>query len=64
MKKAIHDSASMTEVEEIEGKPVVAHETLVAGYVPGTEEEKRLVRKIDLYLLPCIWYDPSPLVLS
>ncbi|KAL4741100.1 major facilitator superfamily domain-containing protein [Aspergillus similis] len=45
----------MTEVEDIEGKPVVAHETLVAGYVPGTEEEKRLVRKIDLYLLPCIW---------
>ncbi|KAL4994663.1 major facilitator superfamily domain-containing protein [Aspergillus recurvatus] len=45
----------MTEVEDIEGKPAVAHETLVAGYVPGTEEEKRLVRKIDLYLLPCIW---------
>ena len=25
------------------------------GYVPGTDEEKRLVRKIDLYLLPQIW---------
>ncbi|KAL4966096.1 major facilitator superfamily domain-containing protein [Aspergillus stella-maris] len=45
----------MTEVEDIEGKPVATHEALVAGYVPGTEEEKRLVRKIDLYLLPCIW---------
>lgn len=27
----------------------------VEGYVPGTDEEKRLVRKIDLYLLPTIW---------
>ncbi|KAL4949638.1 major facilitator superfamily domain-containing protein [Aspergillus filifer] len=45
----------MTEVEDIEGKPVATHEALVAGYVPGTDEEKRLVRKIDLYLLPCIW---------
>ncbi|CAK7207750.1 hypothetical protein SEUCBS139899_010563 [Sporothrix eucalyptigena] len=25
------------------------------GYVPDTEEEKRLVRKIDMYLLPTIW---------
>lgn len=24
-------------------------------YVPGTEEEKKLVRKIDLYILPCMW---------
>ncbi|KXJ89538.1 major facilitator superfamily domain-containing protein [Microdochium bolleyi] len=29
--------------------------SLGAVYVPNTEEEKRLVRKIDLYLLPCIW---------
>ncbi|KAL4902920.1 hypothetical protein BDW74DRAFT_186583 [Aspergillus multicolor] len=45
----------MTEVEDIEGKPAAVHEAIVAGYVPGTDEEKRLVRKIDLYLLPCIW---------
>jgi len=25
------------------------------GYVPGTDEEKKLVRKIDLFLLPTIW---------
>lgn len=25
------------------------------GYVPDTEEERKLVRKIDLYLLPTIW---------
>ncbi|KAK7432820.1 hypothetical protein QQZ08_000683 [Neonectria magnoliae] len=24
-------------------------------YVPGTDEEKALVRKIDLFLLPTIW---------
>lgn len=24
-------------------------------YVPGTEAEKKLVRKIDLYLLPMMW---------
>ncbi|RPA87802.1 major facilitator superfamily transporter [Ascobolus immersus RN42] len=28
---------------------------LLASYVPGTEEEKKLVRKIDLYLLPILW---------
>lgn len=30
-------------------------DNLGSAYVPDTEEEKRLVRKIDLYLLPCIW---------
>jgi hypothetical protein len=25
------------------------------GYVPGTEEEKKLIRKIDLMLMPTIW---------
>ena len=25
-------------------------------YVPGTAEEKRLVRKIDLILLPVLWW--------
>jgi hypothetical protein len=27
----------------------------VDGYVPNTEAERKLVRKIDLYLLPTIW---------
>lgn len=26
------------------------------SYVPGTEEEKRLVRKIDFILLPVLWW--------
>lgn len=25
-------------------------------YVPDTEEEKKLVRKIDLYILPMMWF--------
>ncbi|KAJ4246338.1 hypothetical protein NW762_013689 [Fusarium torreyae] len=28
----------------------------LANYVPDTGEEKRLVRKIDLTLLPCLWW--------
>lgn len=27
----------------------------IDDYVPDTDEEKRLVRKIDLYLLPTLW---------
>lgn len=27
----------------------------IDGYIPDTEEERKLVRKIDLYLLPTIW---------
>ena len=30
-------------------------EVVVTDYVPDTEEERKLVRKIDLYLLPAIW---------
>lgn len=26
------------------------------SYEPDTEEEKRLVRKIDFILLPCLWW--------
>lgn len=25
-------------------------------YVPGTDEEKKLVRKIDLHILPMMWF--------
>lgn len=38
----------MTEDEEM----TLARET----YVPGTDEEKRLVRKVDMILLPCLWW--------
>ncbi|KAL4882689.1 major facilitator superfamily domain-containing protein [Aspergillus karnatakaensis] len=50
-----HDTSSLAEVEDIETKPDLTHESLVAGYIPDTEEERKLVRKIDLFLLPTIW---------
>jgi hypothetical protein len=28
----------------------------IGDYVPGTPEEKKLVRKIDLYILPMMWF--------
>ena len=28
---------------------------VIEGYVPGTDEEKKLVRKIDTFLLPTIF---------
>lgn len=40
--KDAHDTASMAEVEDIEGKPAATHEALAATYVPGTDEEKKL----------------------
>jgi len=27
----------------------------IDGYEPDTEEERKLVRKIDLYILPTMW---------
>ncbi|CAK7231689.1 hypothetical protein SBRCBS47491_008016 [Sporothrix bragantina] len=46
-----------TEVEYGDRTSVDQKTNVVAtnGYVPDTDEEKRLVRKIDLYLLPSIW---------
>lgn len=26
------------------------------SYIPDTDEEKKLVRKIDFVLLPCLWW--------
>ncbi|XXH00611.1 catabolic L-serine/threonine dehydratase [Hypoxylon texense] len=28
----------------------------LAEYQPGTPEEKKLLRKIDLYMIPCLWF--------
>jgi hypothetical protein len=32
-----------------------AHDEFVETYVPDTEEERKLVRRIDLYILPTMW---------
>lgn len=42
------DEANMDTVKHQE-------DVAVDDYVPDTEEEKKLVRKIDLFLLPAIW---------
>ena len=44
-----------TEVEDIERSKASLENVALNGYVPATEEERKLVRKIDLFLLPTIW---------
>lgn len=38
----------------VDPKDVVALEA--DDYVPGSDEEKKLVRKIDLFILPMMWF--------
>ncbi|CAJ2507398.1 Uu.00g085840.m01.CDS01 [Anthostomella pinea] len=57
---AIEDSYKASgEHEEYVGSDMVknniAHTDYAEAYVPDTEEEKKLVRKIDLYILPTMW---------
>lgn len=33
----------------------LAHQYLIDNWVNGTDEEKRLVRKLDWRILPCCW---------
>lgn len=47
-----------TEIEDVGRKsPIDTYENSeeYGDYVPGTDEEKKLVRKIDLFLLPTIF---------
>jgi hypothetical protein len=44
-----------TEVEDVERNKVSLENVALNGYIPDTEEERKLVRKIDLFLLPTIW---------
>jgi hypothetical protein len=44
-----------TEVEDVERSKVSLENVALNGYIPDTEEERKLVRKIDLFLLPTIW---------
>ena len=46
----------MYENEELEKtKSEIIEHPGVGDYVPGTDEEKKLVRKIDLFLMPTIF---------
>lgn len=50
------------EADEAVSKPVEGMDEdeemalALQNYVPDTIEEKRLVRKVDLILLPCLWW--------
>lgn len=47
------------EMGELKNSPIASDEHAVAealrNYVPGTEAEKKLVRKVDLFLMPTLW---------
>lgn len=47
------DDSTEFEVENINRK--LSIDNPQNEYIPDTEEEKKLVRKIDLFLLPAIW---------
>lgn len=44
------------EVEDDKPKVSFSQDIRDGDYVSGTDEEKRLLLKIDLYLLPSIWF--------
>ncbi|KAK9466095.1 MFS general substrate transporter [Lipomyces arxii] len=52
------ENAAQIEAEIVDAKndgEFVELALAIPDYVPGTEEERKLVRKIDLFLLPCIF---------
>lgn len=50
----LHDKPSGDHEDEVNIETPKFHDEVV-DYVPDTEEERKLVRKIDLFLLPAIW---------
>ena len=52
--KANEDIVVKGDVEDLDVDPEMVQ--ALQDYVPNTPEEKRLVRKIDLVLLPCLWW--------
>lgn len=49
-----HDKPSSDHEDEVHLEAPKLQDEVV-DYVPDTEEERKLVRKIDLFLLPAIW---------
>lgn len=54
-----HDRKQSVEMKEDKNAVTVDADGELAealrNYVPGTQEEKALVRKIDFYLMPILW---------
>lgn len=47
---------SKAEIDHLDNSPAkLEHGSNETAYVPGTIEEKRLVRKIDIRLIPILW---------
>lgn len=49
-------TAAVIEVDDVKPKASFSQDIREGDYVSGTDEEKRLLLKIDLYLLPSIWF--------
>jgi len=51
------DSGKMSQVSHVERSKSDSEqvENIHPSYIPGTDEEKKLVRKIDTFLMPCIF---------
>jgi hypothetical protein len=52
--KGDEDVVVKGDLEDLNADPELV--SALQNYVPGTPEEKRLVRRIDLVLLPCLWW--------
>lgn len=50
-----HDKPSSDHDDEAHLETPKLQDEVVIDYIPDTEEERKLVRKIDLFLLPAIW---------
>lgn len=54
--KGPHEIDPDTEARKIVSNPTNALEVALQNYVPGTPEEQRLVRKVDLWMIPMLWW--------
>lgn len=54
--KGPHEIDPDTEACKIVSNPTNALEVALQNYVPGTPEEQRLVRKVDLWMIPMLWW--------
>ncbi|KAI0151428.1 allantoate permease [Pestalotiopsis sp. NC0098] len=54
--KGPHEIDPDTEACKIVSNPTNALEVALQNYVPGTPEEQRLVRKVELWMIPMLWW--------
>lgn len=54
--KGLQEIDHDTEACKVVSNPPTALEVALRNYVPGTLEEKHLVRKVDLWMIPMLWW--------